>query len=65
MRVGASVGQQTIDLRAEVVIKDNAELLDLMESVKGMEGVKDVIWSEVVREVGKKRSVPASVLERL
>lgn len=63
--VGLSVGQQTIDLRAEVIIKDNSELLELLESVKAMTGVKDVMWSEIVKVAGRKKSVPSSVIDRL
>jgi DNA-binding Lrp family transcriptional regulator len=63
--VGRSIGEHTIDLRAEVVIKDNSELLGLLELVKGMPSVKDVIWSEVVDVIGQKRSVPSSIIDRL
>lgn len=63
--VGRSVGQQTIDLRVEVIIKDNADLLDLLEQAKGMEGIKDVIWTEIVQEVGRKKSVPARIIDML
>ena len=63
--VGRSIGEHTIDLRAEVIIKDNAELLGLMELVKAMDNVKDVIWSEIVDVIGQKRSVPSSIIDRL
>ncbi|MGA2665571.1 MAG: hypothetical protein ABSF83_11560, partial [Nitrososphaerales archaeon] len=52
--VGRSIGEHTIDLRAEVIIKDNSELLGLLELVKAMESVRDVIWSEIVDVIGKK-----------
>lgn len=61
--VGQSIGEHTIDLRAEVIIKDNSQLLDLLEEVKAMPSVKDVVWSEIVRIMGKKRSVPSSVID--
>jgi DNA-binding Lrp family transcriptional regulator len=60
-----SVGGHTIDLRAEAIIKDNAELLALLDLVKGMRNVKHVIWSEIVDVVGQKRSVPSSIIDRL
>jgi DNA-binding Lrp family transcriptional regulator len=63
--VGRSIGEHTIDLRAEVIIKDNAELLGLLELVKAINSVKDVIWSEIVDVIGQKRSVPASIIDRL
>src|SRR5271155_1291258 len=60
--VGRSIGEHTIDLRAEVIIKDNSELLGLLELVKAMPSVKDVIWSEIVDVIGRKRSVPSSII---
>jgi DNA-binding Lrp family transcriptional regulator len=63
--VGRSIGEHTIDLRAEVVIKNNSQLLDLLEEVKAMPSVRDVIWSEIVHIVGKKRSVPASIIDNI
>lgn len=63
--VGRSIGEHTIDLRAEVIIGDNSELLDLLEEVKAMPSVKDVIWSEIVQIVGRKRSIPNSIIDRL
>lgn len=63
--VGTSIGEHTIDLRAEVIIKDNSQLLDLLEEVKGMPSVRDVVWSEIVKIVGRKKSVPGSVIDKL
>ena len=65
MYVGQSIGEHTIDLRAEVVVKDNSQLLDLLEEVKALPSVRDVVWSEIVKIVGKKRSVPSSVLDAI
>jgi DNA-binding Lrp family transcriptional regulator len=63
--VGRSIGEHTIDLRAEVIVKDNSQLLDLLEEVKGMPSVKDVVWSEIVKIVGRKRSIPTSIIDKL
>ena len=63
--VGRSIGEHTIDLRAEVIVKDNSQLLDLLEEVKSMTSVKDVIWSEIVEIVGRKRSIPNSIIDKL
>ena len=63
--VGRSIGEHTIDLRAEVIVKDNSELLGLLELVKGMPSVKDVIWSEIVDMIGQKRSVPSAIIDKL
>ena len=61
--VGKSIGQHTIDLRVEIIVRDNGQLLDLIEKVKGMDGVNDAIWSEIVQVVGRKRSIPNGVIE--
>jgi DNA-binding Lrp family transcriptional regulator len=63
--VGKSIGEHTIDLRAEIIIKDNAQLLDVLERVKAMDGVNDTIWSEIVEVVGRKRSIPSKIIDQL
>lgn len=63
--VGKSIGEHTIDLRVETIIKDNVILLDLLEKIKGMDGVNDVVWSEIVSVVGRKKSIPSSIIGRL
>ena len=63
--VGKSIGEHTIDLRVETIIKDNVILLDLLEKIKGMEGVNDVVWSEIVSVVGRKKSIPSSIIGKL
>jgi DNA-binding Lrp family transcriptional regulator len=49
-----TIGEHTIDLRVEVFVKDNGVLLNLLEDVKAMNGVRDVIWTEVVETIGRK-----------
>ena len=49
-----TIGEHTIDLRVETLVKDNGELLDLLEEVKAMDGVKDVVWTEIVETIGRK-----------
>ena len=63
--VGKSIGEHTIDLRAEIIIKDNSQLLDILEKVKAMDGVNDTIWSEIVEVVGRKRSIPSNIIDQL
>jgi len=65
VNVGRSIGEHTIDLRVEVIIKDNSELLGLLELVKTMNNVKEVIWSEIVDVIGSKMSIPATVIDCL
>ena len=63
--VGKSIGEHTIDLKVEIIVRDNAELLDILEKVKAMDGINDVIWSEIVQVIGVKRSVPAHIIDML
>jgi DNA-binding Lrp family transcriptional regulator len=52
-RVCRSIGEHTIDLHAEIVFKNNTELLNVIEWIKRLDGVKDVVWTEPVEVVGK------------
>jgi hypothetical protein len=46
--------QLTCDMnRAKVIIKDNCQLLDLLEEVKAIPSVKDVIWSLCSKDLDK------------
>ncbi|TLY09428.1 MAG: AsnC family transcriptional regulator [Thaumarchaeota archaeon] len=63
--VGKSIGQHTIDLRVETILEDNAEILRMMELLKGTPGIKDVIWTEIVEVVGRKMSIPSQIVDRL
>ena len=63
--VAKSIGEHTIDLRVEAIVKDNASILDILEKIKAMEGVKDVVWSEIVNIVGRKISIPSSIIDRI
>ena len=64
-RVCRSIGEHTIDLHAEIVFKDNTELLNVIEWIKSLDGVKDVVWTEPVELMGKNMPVPDKVLEQL
>lgn len=63
--VGKSIGQHTIDLRVDTILKDNAEILRMMELLKATPGVKEVVWTEVVHVLGAKMSVPPQILDNL
>ena len=63
--VGKSIGQHTIDLRVETILEDNAEILRMMELLKATDGVKEVVWTEIVEVVGKKSSIPIQIIDKL
>ena len=62
--VGKSIGD-TIDLREETIVKDNAEILDLLETLQAMDGIRDAVWSEIVETVGNKMSVPSYIIDQV
>jgi len=59
--VGGTIGEVKIDLRAEVFVRDGHELVELIDAVKALHGVKEVVWSEVADVIGTKN--PPSQLE--
>jgi hypothetical protein len=63
--VGKSIGEHTIDLRIETIVKDNASILDLLEKIKAMDGVRDVVWNEIVTVVERKISIPSSIIDKI
>ena len=63
--VARTIGQFTIDLRVEVFIQSSDELVNLIEDVKAMKGVRDLMWSEVVEVVGRKDQIPTEIVAAL
>lgn len=57
-RVSRTIGEVTIDLTAIAFVRSGIELANLIEDVKSMDGVDDVIWTEVVEVVGTKNAPP-------
>ena len=63
--VARTIGQFTIDLRVEVFVRSGGELYRLVEEVKAMKGVKDLVWTEVVDVVGRKHQISRQTLSAL
>jgi len=63
-RVSKSLGEHTIDLHAESVFKNNKELLNVIEWIKSLDGVRDVIWTEAVEMVGKNSSMQYEIIDK-
>jgi DNA-binding Lrp family transcriptional regulator len=63
--VGRSIGQQTIDLKVETVVKGNSEILMVQELLKGMDGIREVVWTEIVEVIGEKSAVPSRIIDEL
>jgi hypothetical protein len=63
--IARTIGQYNIDLKAEVFVRGNDELVNLIEEVKAMRGVKELIWSEIIDVVGRTNHIPAETLAAL
>jgi len=61
--VGRTIGEHTFDLRAIAIVKDALKLLDLLEALKSIPNVREVVWTELVQVLGRKRSVPSSAID--
>jgi DNA-binding Lrp family transcriptional regulator len=65
VHVSKSLGHHAIDLHVIAVVHNNSELLDVMEQIRSIEGVKDAIWTESVQPISSKMSVPPDVIDSL
>ena len=63
--VGKSIGEHTIDLRVQAIVKDNSQILDLIDRIKAIDGVRQVVWSEIVMGLGNRMSVPSFIIDRI
>ena len=62
---GKSIGEHTIDLKIETILKNNSEILRMMELLKATPGIKDVVWMEIVEVAGRKTSIPTQIIDQL
>ena len=60
-----SIGQPTIDLKTEAILKDNEDVLQVLEMIKATAGVKDAVWTEIVQVVQWKAAVPEHIINEL
>lgn len=45
------------DLMVQVVLKTNKEVVDFSEKVRGLTGVKEIFWNELIEVVGKNNDI--------
>jgi DNA-binding Lrp family transcriptional regulator len=52
LSVCRTMGANEIDLHAEFIFRHNSELLNLIEKIRTIEGIKNVTWSESIQVIG-------------
>lgn len=62
--VSRSTGMHTIHLHAKIVFRNNIELSNLIEWIKSVDGVEDVIWTESVELVGTSIARPLQIISQ-
>lgn len=60
--VTRSTGVHTIHLHAKIVFRNNIELSNLIEWIKSVDGVEDLIWTEPVELVGTSVARPLQII---
>lgn len=65
MRVARTMGDERTDLVAEVVFRDNKNLLDICDSIKSIPSVRSIFWTELVAEIGKNTACFESMIDSI
>lgn len=65
IRVSRAAGTETTDIVAEMVFSENNDLLDKIERVRSIAGVRNLFWVEAVVALGKNDRFFQSVIEKL
>jgi DNA-binding Lrp family transcriptional regulator len=63
--VSRTMGENSIDLKADIVFKDNEELAETIGRIKAIEGVERVSWSEQIKTIGQNNNVISFILDKL
>lgn len=61
--VTRTMGDERIDLVAEVVFRDNKNLLEICDSIKAIPGVRSLFWTELVAPIGKNTACFESMID--
>lgn len=51
--VSRTMGGSEIDLQLEFIFRQNSELLELIEKIRAVDGVKNVAWNESIEVIGR------------
>jgi DNA-binding Lrp family transcriptional regulator len=63
--VSRTMGENSIDLKADIIFKDNEELVEAIGRIKAIEGVEKVSWSEQIRTIGHNSNLVPYILDKI
>jgi DNA-binding Lrp family transcriptional regulator len=63
LSISRTMGANEIDLHLEFIFRQNSELLDLIEKIRAIEGVKNVIWNESIEVIGTNQSSFETIID--
>ncbi|AIF84446.1 transcriptional regulator [Candidatus Nitrososphaera evergladensis SR1] len=61
--VNRILGENSADLMVEIIFRNNAELLNMVEKMKSINGVGNVFWIELIEPMGKNTDFAERVIE--
>ncbi|MEO9363165.1 MAG: Lrp/AsnC family transcriptional regulator [Nitrososphaera sp.] len=65
MSVARTLSNNNIDIKADVVLKTNKEIIDFSEKVKMLPGVREVFWTESIELMGKNSDMLYSKIDAI
>ncbi|WP_148700764.1 Lrp/AsnC family transcriptional regulator [Candidatus Nitrososphaera evergladensis] len=65
IRVSRATGLETTDIAAEVIFYENEDLLNIIERVRAITGVRNLFWVEVIDTLGKNNQCFEFILDKL
>lgn len=63
--VARNIGENDMDIRVEVFFRTNMDLASIIELIKGIEGVRNVVWSESIELIGKNDGCYQKIIDSL
>lgn len=61
--VTRTLGENTMDLKVDLIFRTNQQLLSLIDRIKSHEGVRNVFWSESVESIGKSNKCYQEIID--
>ena len=63
--VARNMGENDMDIRVELFFRTNVELASILELIKSIKGVRNVVWSESIELIGKNDGCYQKIIDSL